>query len=135
VFVVWSLPAESDGTARDVQLRRARRAQAVPAQDSPLNAAAESCLQLHREAVAFALKSTATNDTSFASGNSAARAMHRSLPSAKSAIFTIDKRRAGSLSSEKIFVAVLRAFVDARDGSEDCFTHSAAMGCAGDLES
>ena len=53
----------------------------------------------------------------------------------KGAIFAIDKRCAAGLSSEKIFVAVCARSLNARDGSEDCFTHCAAMVRAIELES
>jgi len=75
------------------------------------------------ERVFFAVSNAATNGPMFLSGHSAAGAMQPSLPSVNGAIFAIDKRRTGGLSSEKIFVAVcerlLARATEARTASED----------------
>jgi len=61
--------------------------------------------------------------------------MQRSVVSARNAILTIDKRRAGGLSSEKIFVAVCERLLTRANASEDCFTHTSPQWAAIDLES
>jgi hypothetical protein len=107
VFVVWLDLAESQRTASDVQRRRPRSVQIVPIARLAVEHRGEVAhARLHPEGFVFELRSAATNETSFPVGETAARAIQRSLPSAKSASITIDKGRAGGLSSEKIFVAV-----------------------------
>jgi hypothetical protein len=93
VFVVWSGLAESQRTARDVQLRRRVERKSYRSQDSPLNTAVKTPVcDFVRKEIVFALRSAVTMHRSL-SGNSAAGAMQRSLLSPKGPIFTIDKRR------------------------------------------
>jgi hypothetical protein len=127
VFVVWSDLAEPESAARDVQLCTESVADRVDASPTDEHPREDGRLRLCPEGLVFALRNGATNDASFPAWKFRRTRDATILIERERRDFKIDKRRAGGLSSEKIFVGRLRAFVDARDGSEDCFTHCAAM--------